>query len=51
MLLKYQDPTELEIYRWIAICKTDFAFATKIFDLLGNGSSIIFDSQSMTHRL
>jgi len=34
MLLKYQDPTELEIYRWIAICKTDFAFATKIFDLL-----------------
>ena len=36
MLLKYQDPVDLEIYKWIAINKTDFQFATKIFNLLGN---------------
>merc|ERR1711990_941716 len=38
MLLKFQPPEKLEVYKWIAINRTDYDFAMKIFNLLGRFS-------------
>jgi len=34
MLLKFQPAEKLEVYKWIAINRSDYDFATKIFNLL-----------------
>merc|ERR1711970_1310122 len=34
MLLLYKKPVDLEIYKWLAVNKTEFDFASRVFNLL-----------------